>query len=602
MMNAAQASGAEQRSFDPIAMEVFTNRLLSITETMAITMMRASFSPQIKERRDFSVGLFDARGRVVAQGTQIPIHLGSLLGSVESVLACYQPSAVREGDVFICNDPYAAGGTHLPDISVVTPIFMDGLLLGFAANIGHHSDVGGAVPGSSSAKARTIFEEGLRIPIMHIARAGVIDEDLLRLISLNSRLPEERALDLRVQIATNEKGAEQARELIGRMGRQAFERSIDDVVAYTLRRARMRIEALPAGRHTFTTFLDDDGSGDGRAVPLTATVFKEGSKLVVDFEGTGPESRGALNVAESALRATVYYCVKSLLDHDLLANSGMSEPIEIRAPAGSIVNPRPPAACGARTIACQRLAGAIFGAFQPFLAEASRVASNNDTLPSISFSGRRPQTGRTYVCGETLGGGGGAQPYADGMDGIHVHITNTQNMPTEALENEFPLLVDEYGLAENSGGGGRHRGGLGIVRQVRALQDGTIFTCRSDYHTRGAPGSEGGSDGGRGRILRNPGRPDMEELPSKVIHLVLSADESVRIETPGGAGYGPPSERLLDELAADLRDAILSPAVATAQYGKDLVAQALDRLAVGQPADSCPQPGVAQPAAKGSKR
>jgi len=570
---------AKRPSFDPIAMEVFTNRLLSITETMAITMQRASFSAQIKERRDFSVGLFDAHGRVVAQGTQIPIHLGSLLGSVEAVLARYDKASIAAGDVYICNDPYAAGGTHLPDISVVTPIFLDGTLLGFAANIGHHSDVGGAVPGSSSAKARTIYEEGLRIPIIRIARRGAIDEDLLNLISLNSRLPEERALDLRVQIATNEKGAEQARQLIRRMGIDAFERAIDDVVEYTLRRTRMRIEALPPGRHTFTTYLDDDGSGEGERLPLTATVFAENGKLVVDFAGTGPESRGALNVAESALRATVYYCVKSLLDHELLANSGMSDAIEIRAPEGTIVNPRHPAACGARTIACQRLAGAIFGAFQPFLPEASRIASSNDTLPSISFSGRRAGSRRTYLCGETLGGGGGAQPHVDGMDGIHVHVTNTQNMPTEALENEFPLMVDEYGLAQDSGGGGRHRGGLGIVRQVRALQDGTIFTCRSDNHRQGSSGAQGGHDGGRGRIERNHGEARAEVLPSKVIHLVLAAGESVRIETPGGAGFGPSAERAIEEIAADLRDEVMSRTLAEEQYGSERVQQALARQA-----------------------
>lgn len=574
-MTISRTTDAEPRTFDSIAMEVFTNRLLSITETMAITMQRASFSAQIKERRDFSVGLFDARGRVVAQGTQIPIHLGSLLGSVESVLARYDRATIAEGDVYICNDPYAAGGTHLPDISIVTPIFLDGSLLGFAANIGHHSDVGGAVPGSSSAKARTIYEEGLRIPIIRIARRGVIDEDVLNLISLNSRLPEERALDLRVQIATNEKGAEQAKQLIRRMGIAAFEHAIDDVVDYTLRRTRMRIEALPPGRHTFTTYLDDDGSGDGERLPLTATVFAENGKLVVDFAGTGPESRGALNVAESALRATVYYCVKSLLDHDLLANSGMSDAIEIRAPEGTIVNPRHPAACGARTIACQRLAGAIFGAFQSFLPESARIASSNDTLPSISFSGRRAGSRRTYLCGETLGGGGGAQPHVDGMDGIHVHVTNTQNMPTEALENEFPLMVDEYGLAQDSGGGGKHRGGLGIVRQVRALHDGTIFTCRSDNHRQGSPGAQGGHDGGRGRIERNHGQARSEVLPSKVIHLVLAAGESVRIETPGGAGFGPAAERSIAELAADLRDEVMSRASAEEQYGAERVRQAL---------------------------
>ncbi|MEA3153983.1 MAG: N-methylhydantoinase, partial [Betaproteobacteria bacterium] len=432
------------RTIDPIAMEVFMNRLLSITEMMAITMMRASFSPQIKERRDFSVGLFDRRGRVIAQGTHIPVHLGSLLGGVESLLARYPLADIREGDVYICNDPYAAGGTHLPDISLVTPIYVDGALRGFAANIGHHSDVGGSVPGSNSAKARTIYEEGLRIPIIRIARENKVDEDLLNLIALNSRLPEERALDLRVQISTNEKGVVAARALIRRMGAAKFEQAIDDVLAYTLRRARRRIGSLAPGRHTFTTYLDDDGSGEGDRVPITATVFAEGETLVIDLEGTGAESRGALNVAENALRATVYYCVKSLLDHDLMPNAGMTEAIVIRAPEGTIVNPRPPAACGARTITCQRLAGAIFGAFRGLLPRESLIASSNDTLPSISFSGRKPSNGRIYLCGETLGGGGGARWNADGIDGAHVHITNTMNMPTEALENEFPLLVEEY--------------------------------------------------------------------------------------------------------------------------------------------------------------
>lgn len=575
MANQTPAADNAKRLFDPIAMEVFTNRLLSITETMAITMMRASFSPQIKERRDFSVGLFDRRGRVVAQGTHIPVHLGSLLGAVESVLARYRIEDICEGNVYICNDPYAAGGTHLPDISIVTPIYVDGILVGFAANIGHHSDVGGAVPGSSSAKARTIFEEGLRIPIIRIARDHRIDDDLLNLIALNSRLPEERALDLRVQISTNEKGVAAARDLIRRMGAAAFEQAIDAVIAYTLRRTRLRIADLAPGRHTFTAYLDDDGGGDGERVPITATVFVEGDNLVVDLAGTGGQSRGGLNVAESALRATVYYCIKALLDHDLMANSGMTEAIVIRAPEGTIVNPRSPAACGARTITCQRLAGAIFGAFRKLVSRDALIASANDTLPSISFSGRRTPQGQIYLCGETLGGGGGARWDSDGMDGIHVHITNTMNMPTEALENEFPLLVDEYGLVSDSGGAGRYRGGLGIVRQVRALHDGTIFSARSDSHKHGAMGADGGGEGGLGRLVRNPGRSDEEVLASKVAHIVLAAGESVRIETPGGGGFGAPGERTLEALAADLRDGIISVTAAERHYGAERTRLAL---------------------------
>lgn len=565
-----------KQDFDPIAVEVFTNRLLAITESMASNIMRASFSPQIKERRDFSVGMFDRQGRLIAQGTHIPIHLGSLMGAVEAVLARWSLTDIRDGDVYVCNDPYAAGGTHLPDISVITPVFVDGRLLAFAANIGHHSDVGGAVPGSTAAAARTIYEEGLRIPIMRVARDRQVDDDLIAMIALNSRLPEERSLDLRVQIATNEKGLAAIGGLIERMGGAAkFEEAVDGVLAYTLQRARHRVAALPARRGTFTTWLDDDGSGQGGRVPLTATVYKDGAVLVVDLEGSGAQSRGALNVSDSALRATVYYCVKTMLDPELMANSGMADAIVIKAPAGSIVNPRAPAACGARTITCQRLAGAIIGAFVGLVGRDRAIASSVDTMPTISFSGTRPEDGSIYLSGETLGGGGGGRDAADGMDGIHVHITNSRNLPTEILEHECPLRVEHYGLAVDSAGPGRHRGGLGIVREVRMLRDDTIFSARSDSHLQGAAGAEGGGEGGRGRLLRNAGSAAEEVLGSKVRHLVLAQGETIRIETPGGAGFGDPAARPLEALARDLRDGLVTEAYARKFYGDALTDGAL---------------------------
>lgn len=578
MQSIEQASAVVPvRNFDPIAVEVFTNRLLAITESMASNMMRASFSPQIKERRDFSVGMFDHLGRLVAQGTHIPVHLGSLMGAVEAVLKRYGIDEIQDGDVYICNDPYAAGGTHLPDIAIISPIFLDGQIVAFAANIGHHSDVGGATPGSTSARARTIYEEGLRIPVLKVARSHQVDEDLLALVALNSRLPEERSLDLRVQISTNEKGAAAMQGLIRRMGgTSVFQQAVSDVLAYTARRLEHRIAGLAPGHHSFTTWLDDDGSGEGDRVPICATLYTEGGRLVLDMAGTGTESRGALNVPESALRATVYYCVKAMLDHDLLANSGMAEVIEIRAPEGSIVNPRPPAACGARTITCQRLAGAIIGAFRKLVSRDRLIASSLDTLPSLSFSGRRQSDGKIFLCGEALGGGGGARDDSDGMDGIHVHITNTRNLPTEVLENEFPLRVELYGLAIDSGGAGRQRGGAGIVREVRALQDGTIVSARSDSHLQGAEGVEGGGEGGRGRMLRNPGSASEQVLPSKVTHLILAKDETIRIETPGGAGFGPPSERPLEELAEDLHGGLVSVDAAQRFYGVERAGQALE--------------------------
>jgi N-methylhydantoinase B len=554
-------------------MEIFTNRLLSITENMAINMMRASFSTQIKERRDFSVGLFDAAGRLLAQGTHIPLHLGSLMGSMQAVLETYPVVEMVEGDAFICNDPYLAGGTHLPDISVVTPIFIDGAVKAFAANIGHHSDVGGAVPGSTSAKSATIFAEGIRIPPVRVTRGGTVDHDLIRLISANSRLPEERRLDLNVQISVNLKGGAAAKSLFLRMGLDNVDQAIDDVLDYTNRRLRRRIADLKHGRYSFTTQLDDDGNG-GEPVPISVTAAVTEDQLHFDLTGTGAQARGALNVSPSALKATIYYCVKALLDPELMPNSGMFGAITVEAPLGSIANPIHPAACGARSITCQKIAGAVFGAFRDLLPKDRIIASSNDVLPSMSFSGTREGGNDLYVCGEAIGGGGGARSEKDGMDAVHVHVTNSLNLPTEALENEFPLLVEEYGLVQDSGGAGRHRGGLGIARQVRVLHDGTIFSARSDSHKKGAEGVLGGLEGGRGTLTRNPGRPDQETLPSKVAHVVLRAGDSMRLETPGGGGFGPPTQRAPAALANDLRDGVVSPAAALRDYGEDLIEEA----------------------------
>ncbi|ACG78779.1 N-methylhydantoinase B/acetone carboxylase, alpha subunit [Phenylobacterium zucineum HLK1] len=568
---------APQRQFDAIAMEVFSNRMLSITENMAIHMMRSSYSAQIKERRDFSVGIFDAQGRLIAQGTHIPIHLGSLLGSVEALLARYRITDMVEGDAFICNDPYLAGGTHMPDVSIVTPVFIDGQVAAFAANIGHHSDLGGAVPGSISPDARSIFEEGLRLPIIRIARGGEIDEDLLNLIAANSRMPEERRLDLRVQVAVNVRGGDETRALFKRMGLANAQAAVEDVFAYTAERLRRRISALPAGEHTFRTWLDDDGAGSG-PVPIVVTAKTGGNALHLDLEGTGPQAGGAFNVPASALRATVYYCVKALLDPELMPNSGMFEAVTISAPKGSIANPNYPAATGVRSNTCQKIAGAVFGAFRGLVPTDRQIASSHDLLPSFFFSGVNPETGRFYVCAETVGGGSGARENDDGADAIHVHITNSLNLPTEAMENEYPLLCEGYSLAVDSGGAGRQRGGLGIVRHVRALQDNTVFSARSDAYIHGAEGIYGGRTGGLSSVIRNAGRADEQVLPTKVPNLVLAAGESIRVQTPGGGGFGPCDERPLGEIARDLRDGIITQSAAERDYGAARVREALNLL------------------------
>ena len=558
---------------DPIAMEVFSNRLLSITEDMGNTLIRSSFSTNIKERKDCSVGLFDAAGRLVAQASHIPLHLGSLMGAVRAVLQAFPIEQMREGDAFICNDPFLAGGTHTPDIAVVTPVFIEGQARYVAANVGHHSDVGGPTPGSISGGATTIFAEGIRIPVTQLVRAGVLDDGLLNLIAQNSREPEERVLDLKVQIASNERGARLVQGLVAQMGLTAVIAATEDLLAYTERRLRNRIRAMTDGSAQFTAFLDDDGLG-GDPVPIAARVTVEGERLVIDFAGSAPQARGAMNVAESALRATVYYAVKTLLDPGLLPNQGLAACVEIRAPEGSIVNPRFPAATGARSITCNKIARALFGAFAELLPPERAMAASLDSVPVIIFSGERRLRDGTFVYLESMGGGVGARHNADGMDGVHVHVTNTSNLPAEALENEYALLVDEYALVNGSSGAGRHRGGMGIARQIRATRDGVIFSARSDGHRAGAPGLFDGLPGGTARLLRNPGTAQEEELSSKAANLVLKAGESVRLETPGGGGFGAPAERDPRALAADIADGRLTVEAAQRDYGAALVARA----------------------------
>jgi N-methylhydantoinase B len=562
------------RLFDAIQMEVFSNRLLAIAEDMGSILIRSSFSTNIKERRDCSTALFDASGRLIAQADHIPIHLGAMIGAVETILARYSLADMQPGDAFICNDPYLAGGSHLPDISIITPVHHDGVVRFFCGNIAHHADVGGKTPGSTSGTSRSIFEEGIRLPVIRIARAGAIDVDLLELIAHNTRDPEERILDLKTQIGSNARGAEMLLRLVDRMGWPTVERAIEDILTYTNRRLKNRIASLPDGEYRFERSLDDDGF-EGPMVPIVCTARIAGDTLELDFAGSGPEARGAVNLPDSAIKASVYYCVKAVLDPGLMPNQGIIDPIRITAPEGTIVNPRPPAAVAARAVTSNRLCGAVFGALYQALPPEETMASCNDSTSATSVSGWHARRKATYVYPESMGGGAGAFADCDGQDAVHVHTVNSTNLPVEALELEYPLLLDEYCLVPDSGGAGRHRGGMGMARQIRIRDDGTIFSARSDAHLVPAPGLHGGRPSNVTRIIRNPGTPEAQELHSKASGLVMKAGETIRVETLGGGGWGPPSERPLALLAEDLRQGKVTSAAAERDYGVDMVRRAL---------------------------
>ena len=559
-----------EKTFDAVGVEIFNNRVSSIVEEMGANLVRSSFSPNIKERRDCSVALFDATGRAIAQAAHIPIHLGSLKGGVISVLDNFELEQIESGDAFVCNDAYLAGGTHLPDISIITPIFYDREIKFFAACLGHHSDVGGTVPGSISPDASTIFEEGIRIPPIRIVQQHIINDDIMKLIIQNTREPEDRLLDLKVQIATNNLGAIRLNNLIENMGLENLNQAVEDLLAYTDRRTRALISKLKNGEQSFTTWMDDDGLA-GEKLPLTATVKVFGDKLELDFTGSGPQSRGAYNIMTTGVMATVAYAIKALLDPELPANEGLFKSISFSAPKGTILNPMFPAAVGARTTTCQKLSGAIFGAFAQLLPIEKTMASCHDVLAGMVFSGKSRKHDGTYVYLETVGGGNGARYNSDGMDGAHCHITNSLNMPVEAVENEYPLLVKEYTLIPNSGGAGEYRGGMGVAREIVILEDGTTFSSRADSYKTSALGHRGGREGGNCRIVLNFDTKEEQVMTPKQRLLTLQTGDSIRMETPGGGGFGKPKDRNQNLLAQDIIDGRITFEIVKKFYGEELL-------------------------------
>ena len=550
---------------DRITLEVIGSTLLTVAEEMGSALIRASYSTNIKERRDCSTAIFDARGRVIAQAEHIPMHLGSLLGSVEEILRRYPVGDLAPGDMFIVNDPYAGGGTHLPDINLVAPVFAGDEPFGFVANIAHHAD-------RTGERIRNIWDEGLRIPPIRLLERGRLREDVMELLLANFALPDERRGDFRAQLAVNRLGERRLGELIGRWGLPTVRTACEALLDYGERKIRAAIASVPAGVYRFADAMDDDGVST-EPIPIAVSLTVEGDTMHLDFAGSGPESRGDLNVVRGALLATVYYAVKAILDPSIPANGGFYRAITVEAPEGTIVNARPPAPVAWRTQTCQRIADVVFGALAQALPERVPAAGNGANAAMV-FSGVDPARGGYYVYLETIGGGAGGTARADGLDGVQVHVTNTSNLPVECLEMEYPLLVEEYALVEESGGAGRSRGGLGIRRTIEVLGHEASFLGSLD-RARIAPwGLAGGQPGGRGAIILNPGRLGQRALPSKVWGYRLAPGDRVSMVTPGAGGWGLPAERPVARVVDDVEDGVISPAGAAAEYPQ--AAPALD--------------------------
>jgi N-methylhydantoinase B/oxoprolinase/acetone carboxylase alpha subunit len=516
---------------NPIEFEVFKNLFLSIAEEMGVTLCRTGFSPNIKERLDYSCAVYDADGNTIAQGDHMPVHLGAMPLSVRAAIDAV---VMEPGDIVMLNDPFQ-GGTHLPDITLVSPVFLARATRPafYVANRAHHSDVGGMSPGSMPV-AREIYQEGFIIPPVRLVRRGRMVDDVMALLLANVRTPDEREGDIAAQIAANRVAEARLRDVVTRYGTPKTMRYASALQDYTERVVRHAIRGIPDGVYAFEDALDDDGFGSGPVVIRVAvTVKKDGA--VVDFTGSAPQVTGSVNANYAITLSACLYAFRCLVQDDVLYNAGVGRPIRVVAPEGSIVNARRPAAvAGGNVETSQRITDVVFGALGKAQPDGWPAASQG-TMNNVTLGGANPRTGRPFAYYETMGGGMGGRKGMPGLSGVHTHMSNTRNTPVEAIEHYLPVRIRQYGLRTGSGGKGGARGGEGLVREYEMLTD-TSVTLLTDRRVGQPYGVLGGKPGGRGRnTLIREGKEDV--LPGKV-QVTLRAGDRLRVETPGGGGYG----------------------------------------------------------------
>jgi N-methylhydantoinase B len=546
---------------DPIELEIFKNLYHSIAEEMGAALRRTAFSPNIKERRDYSCAVFDSNAEVIAMGDHMPVHLGSMPMSVRAAIERCELGA---GDMVMLNDPFA-GGTHLPDITLVGAVFA-GPKPGatrrkgqgsrpdfYVASRAHHADVGGTYPGSMGL-CREIYQEGLRIPPVKIMHAGQVDRDVLELLLANVRTPREREGDLGAQIAACHTGETRLREICARYGLPRAKRAAADLLAYSEEMMRAFVEQVPAGTYRAQDFLDGDGVSE-RPVKIAVAVKFHANRqgrlrrrsssragvpappwVTVDFSGSDPQVEGSINAVEAITYSACFYVFRCLLQEDVPATAGLMRPIRVVAPEGSVVNARPPAAvAGGNVETSQRIVDVLLRALAQAMPERIPAAASG-TMNNLTIGGIDPRSGEPFAYYETIAGGMGARPTKDGISGVHTHMTNSLNTPAEALEYAYPLRVRRYSLRTGSGGAGKHRGGEGIVREIEVLADAEV-TLLADRRARGPWGLQGGEDGapGKAAIVREDG--SVGELAGK-FNVRLRRGERIRVESPGGGGWG----------------------------------------------------------------
>jgi N-methylhydantoinase B len=557
---------------DPVKLEIFKSLYSSVAEEMGVSLRRSAFSPNIKERRDYSCAVFNGEGVLIAQGDHMPVHLGSMPMSVRAAL---ETVSLGPGDVVVLNDPYA-GGTHLPDVTMVAAVYggrghsfraarvnlkksaaarrpapagglrpagatHGGRPLFYVANRAHHADIGGATPGSMG-RADEIYQEGLRIPPVRLMVGGRINEDVLRLISMNVRLPEEREGDLTAQLGAIATGQTRLLEIVGRYGFKEADTYASRLISYTAEMMRRVIRRLPDGVYEAEDYLDDDGYSD-TPVRIAVSIRIKGDRATVDFTGSARQVRGPVNAVEAITVSAVYYVFRCLIQTSVPASWGILEPIEVVAPRGSVVNALPPApVAGGNVETSQRIVDVLLLALSR--AGAPVPAASQGTMNNLTIGGTDDRTGRQFAYYETVAGGMGARPALDGIDAIHTHMTNSLNTPAEAMEYAYPMRVRRYSIRRGSGGGGQFRGGDGVVRELELLTDARV-TVLSDRRKTRPYGLKGGAPGAAGRatIVGEGGEHVLAGKDSAYAH----AGDRIRIETPGGGGYGERGRAAGDE-------------------------------------------------------
>ena len=548
---------------DPIRLEIIANGLRSIADECFVALMRSSYSTNIKERKDHSIAIMDKNGRLVVQAAlTLPIHIASMGGLMKCVLEKYGED-IHEGDIFIANDPHTAGGTHLPDINYAMPIFIEGEMVAFVCNIAHHADIGGMVPGSMAGGMSEIYQEGLRIPVIRLFDKGVLQTDIMDILMLNVRVPEERRGDHNAQIASCRLGVRRFMEVVDVHSLPSVLSAFDEIISRTAMRMRAAITEIPDGIYTFNDFMDADGINT-YDIPICLTLTVKGDRIYLDFDGTSQQVKGNINTTMNAVQASVNYALIAALDSEMPSNQGVLDVVDINCAPGTLLNCVFPAPVAARAHACQRVIDVVLGALSKALPENVIAAANGANTTAV-FSGIDPRTNKPYLYFETLGGGMGARATKDGKDGVQVGITNTSNLPVESIEQEYPLRVEEYSFVENSGGAGKYRGGMGLRRVLMPVDHECVFNGAGERFRYQPWGLFGGLAGGSGRftIWDADGERRLDDKPNEV---EVVPGTRITVETPGAGGYGAPSERAAEALQIDQKSGKYSAAFIEQHY------------------------------------